>query len=298
MYLSYHINGDKLCHIYYTIFMKTRRLLEILYYLDQHPRTSAADLALHFEVSPRTIMRDMDQLLIAGYPIMTTTGRHGGYQLDPQYRLPVALLTHEEHATISSLLATLSVHPEASLPIQAQFKEQQWFDYDFSSWTSNDQSLFQEIRASILHQTPYDFTYLNSYGQKQVRHTQPKKLIYKDRFWYLEALDLNIHADRLFKLRRIINPLLDQKIPSNWLTIEVMIDQSSLFKILDECQLCSLSQNQMQYQVTFTCPDTPWVLDFLCSLGETCTLISPLSLRNQLTNRLKNTLLNYEKDFE
>ncbi|KAB1438376.1 helix-turn-helix transcriptional regulator [Candidatus Galacturonibacter soehngenii] len=61
--------------------MKIDRLLRITIYLLNHGKTSSAVLADYFEVSQRTIMRDMDALCLAGIPVCSTTGVDGGYEI-------------------------------------------------------------------------------------------------------------------------------------------------------------------------------------------------------------------------
>ena len=61
--------------------MAKGRLFEILYYLIDKKETTANELAEYFEVSVRTIYRDLDRLLVAGIPIITKQGSKGGVSL-------------------------------------------------------------------------------------------------------------------------------------------------------------------------------------------------------------------------
>ena len=61
--------------------MKLERLYAITVYLLNHGRTSASELAKHFEVSLRTIQRDMDSLCLAGIPVISIAGAAGGYEI-------------------------------------------------------------------------------------------------------------------------------------------------------------------------------------------------------------------------
>ena len=67
--------------------MKIDRLMGIVVYLLNHGRTSAQKLAEVFEVSPRTIMRDMESLDHAGIPVQSFYGTDGGYQIMENYVL-------------------------------------------------------------------------------------------------------------------------------------------------------------------------------------------------------------------
>jgi predicted DNA-binding transcriptional regulator YafY len=67
--------------------MKIDRLLAITIYLLNHGKTSAQFLAQHFEVSTRTIMRDMDTLCLAGIPVVSTYGVEGGYEIMETFKM-------------------------------------------------------------------------------------------------------------------------------------------------------------------------------------------------------------------
>lgn len=58
--------------------MQESRLFRILYYLLDKGQATAPELAEKFEVSVRTIYRDIDAMSSAGIPIYVTTGRNGG----------------------------------------------------------------------------------------------------------------------------------------------------------------------------------------------------------------------------
>ena len=90
--------------------MKINRLFEIVYLLLQKDRITASELADRFEVSTRTIYRDVDMLSSAGIPIYMNKGRGGGISLLPNFVLDKSVLTEEDKENIlSSLSAFKSV---------------------------------------------------------------------------------------------------------------------------------------------------------------------------------------------
>jgi predicted DNA-binding transcriptional regulator YafY len=78
--------------------MRADRLLSILLYMQTRGRTTTARLAEEFEVSQRTILRDLYALRVAGFPVYTERGPHGGCYLHEDYRSTLTQLTTDEAA--------------------------------------------------------------------------------------------------------------------------------------------------------------------------------------------------------
>lgn len=88
--------------------MKIDRLYAIMIYLLNHGKTSASELAQHFEVSIRTIQRDIDALCLAGIPIAASTGVSGGYELTDTFRMERHTATKDDYAYILTALRGLA----------------------------------------------------------------------------------------------------------------------------------------------------------------------------------------------
>lgn len=86
-------------------YVRADRLLQIVTLLRQHDRLSATELARRLEVTPRTVLRDMDALSTAGIPVYAERGRNGGFALLPGFRPVTEELTAAE--TQALLLAGL-----------------------------------------------------------------------------------------------------------------------------------------------------------------------------------------------
>lgn len=78
--------------------MRADRLLSILLHLQTRGRTTTARLAAEFEVAQRTILRDLYALRVAGFPLYTERGPHGGCYLHEEYRNTLTQLTTDEAA--------------------------------------------------------------------------------------------------------------------------------------------------------------------------------------------------------
>ncbi|MDX8046219.1 HTH domain-containing protein [Gracilibacillus sp. S3-1-1] len=89
--------------------MKESRLFKIIYYLLDREKATASELAEKFEVSFRTIYRDLDIISSVGIPIYTSNGRNGGIYLVDNFVLNKALLSDEEQQNILIALHNLEV---------------------------------------------------------------------------------------------------------------------------------------------------------------------------------------------
>jgi len=84
--------------------MKLDRLIGILTILLQNKKTTSPELAKHFEVSRRTILRDIDTLNMAGIPIISTRGGSGGVAIMDGYKINHGVLNTDE---LQNLIAAL-----------------------------------------------------------------------------------------------------------------------------------------------------------------------------------------------
>lgn len=89
--------------------MQVQRLFEIVYLLLERKKISAKELAEHFQVSTRTIYRDIDVLSLSGIPIFTVPGRHGGIAIDANYVLNKTALSKKEQQDILMALQSMKV---------------------------------------------------------------------------------------------------------------------------------------------------------------------------------------------
>lgn len=174
-----------------------KRLFEMIYLLLQHGSMTAGELAQHFEVSRRTIYRDMEELAAAGIPIYASKGKGGGIHLLPDFVLDKSLLSEAEQNEIlfalQSLAATSGDDNGVLERLSAWFQKNNphWIDVDFSRWSSGavEKKKFQRLKTAILNQYVIAFVYFNSLGETSQRLVEPVMLRFKNGNWYLQGYD-------------------------------------------------------------------------------------------------------------
>ena len=194
--------------------MQESRLFKIVYHLLDKGQATAPELAQKFEVSVRTIYRDIDALSGAGIPIYTETGRNGGIRLMNDFVLDKAVLSEEEKQEILTALQSINFtqHNNSRQTLQKlsaifNLSSEDWLEVDFSRWGNNgtDNEKFELLKSAVIHRKCVKITYANSYGTIAERIVQPLKLSYKSMSWYLKAYCTEKQNYRIFKLTRIID---------------------------------------------------------------------------------------------
>lgn len=186
------------------------RLLGIIYILLKKGTVTAGELAERFEVSTRTIYRDVENLSMAGIPVYTSKGKNGGISLTEQFVLDRLMVSDKEQQRILAALASLqetgaSEEGEILKKLGDFFKAEpvNWVSIDFSNWSGRDTELFEQIRESILGHRVMEFDYYGQYGEMTRRTVEPVQLIFKDYTWYVRAYCRKRNAMRMFKVRRM-----------------------------------------------------------------------------------------------
>lgn len=188
------------------------RLFEIIYLLIDKKNMTAAELAQHFEVSERTIYRDLEALSVAGIPVYARKGRYGGISLLDNFVLNKVLVTKEEQQEILAALQSLNETPDMNADkILRKMKSlfqvdcDSWVSIDYSDWSNQRQELFLTIKSAVLQSRILTFDYYNTQGSMLTRQTEPLQLYFRSSHWYLRAYCLERQAVRLFKLSRMKN---------------------------------------------------------------------------------------------
>lgn len=192
--------------------MKTDRLYAITVYLLNHGKTSAAQLAQKFEVSVRTVQRDIDSLCQAGIPVIAETGAAGGYYLADTFRMDAQTATKEDYSLmLTALKGFLSAmdHPGLTAAVEkisALVPDQkEGIILDFSTLREGDNELLVLLRAAIRQKHPVSFDYTNAENSSRIHTVEPIAVVYRWYAWYLLAYSIANNDYRTYKLVRMRN---------------------------------------------------------------------------------------------
>lgn len=198
--------------------MKNERLIAMVDFLLHKRRASAEDLARHFEVSVRTIYRDVDSLCAAGVPIVALPGAGGGYEVAEGYSMDRSFLSPDEIADLSSLLRGLSEavkdpHLERSLgKISALGRGRGESDTipppfiaDLAPWGGRGptREIVSFLRKAIELRKPVSFEYLDTDSRESKRTVEPLSIVMGGAVWYLHAWCRLREDFRLFRIARM-----------------------------------------------------------------------------------------------
>lgn len=190
--------------------MKIERLYAITIYLLNHGRTSAKELAKRFEVSTRTIQRDIDSLCVAGIPIIALNGSAGGYEISDQFKIDRELATPDEYSLILTALrgfisATNSQKAKHMLEklTPAQNPDDSAMILDFSVLREGDPVLLQLLQTAVTEKHTVRFTYTNNNNETRTHCVEPVAVMYRWYAWYLLAYSRVKDDYRTYKLLRM-----------------------------------------------------------------------------------------------
>ncbi|KXZ21749.1 YafY family protein [Bacillus nakamurai] len=312
--------------------MKLERLLAIIVLLISKKQVQAAELAEMFEVSVRTIYRDIDVISRAGIPIITSQGFGGGIQMTETYRMEREWLKEEELAVIASALKSVSsvYEPYASssaikkiqqlVPVknEAEFKRktEKWF-FDMTPWghTNDQKNLLHELLSGAIdHTLTVSFIYTNAKGETMERQAEPYTLVCKTGRWYLYAFCLAKQDFRFFKLSRM-KSLSVQTITferkdvqldtlpwdAEWYRKEKAVSLELLVHSGAQQRLGEwFGYDVFHFDKEGSCravisfPENQWLIGFLLQFGKEIEILSPLHIREQVKETIQEMKKRYE----
>lgn len=309
--------------------MKIDRLVSILMILLDKKRIGAQELAERFEVSPRTIYRDIDALNMAGIPIRATSGVGGGFEIMQEYKVDKKVFSTSDLSAILMGLSSLSAMAGGEEPVHALAKVRSFIPadrakdievaanqirIDFSPWMGNRniQPYLELIKGALQEKKLLAFDYVAHHERKTARTVEPYQLVLKNGHWYLQGYCHKRNDFRLFRLSRMSNLQLKEEtfapreyqkpqldFADIWETmhtkIKIRIHESVMDRVLDYCPLEDFSPDGREhYIVSFPFLENDYHYDILFSFGAKCECLEPSHLRTEMKRRLLEMAALYE----
>lgn len=302
--------------------MKLNRLIEITTILLNGKNVTAAELAQRFEVSSRTIYRDIEVLSSSGVPIYCTQGSGGGIGIMEEYTINRTSLSSGEKDSIlfalNTLRATRYPHIEKTIEkLGGLFKTTaaDWIKVDFSPWSYDVESnnKFSRIQSAVLEGREIEVEYINVQNCKSSRILQPLQLYFKSQAWYLWAFCMNKMGYRLFRISRIISLKVTDNFfdrskrieeyreeslgpanLSNEVRMVLEFNPEVLHRLYDDFEAGSIKlmpDGRYRVEVHFT--EDEWVYGYILSFGPLVRVVEPERIVEIIKKRAQNLLDQY-----
>lgn len=289
--------------------MKINRLIGILSILLQQEKVTAPFLAEKFEVSRRTINRDIEDLCKAGIPLVTTQGANGGISIMEGYKIDSTLLTSADMQAILAGLRSLDSVSGTNRYTQLMEKLSagasdlmpggQHILIDLSSWSKSALSpKIELIHRAIEYGCCVTFRYFAPKGES-FRNIEPYYLIFRWASWYVWGYCQDRKDYRLFKLNRMTEiqlmepfekraaPLPDlsnEKVFPHTYLMKAMVNPEYRWRLVEEYGPdCFIEQEDGRQLFSFGFTDEESILGWILSFRGGAELLEPVHLRERLS---------------
>ena len=309
--------------------MKIDRLVSIILILLDKKRIGAQELADIFEVSPRTIYRDIDTINMAGIPVCSIPGVGGGFEIMQNYKIDKNVFTTTDLSAILMGLSSISNMIRGDELVNALAKVKSFIPadrardielkanqiyIDLSPWTGNRniQVYLETIKTALQERKLLSFEYVDRFGKITTRKAEPYQLVLKGSHWYWHGYCHKRNDFRLFKLSRMSNLQItkdsftprdykkpqiefDDILDSMQTTIKIRFHTSVMERVFDFCTHENvLKDDDEHYIVNFPFIENEYYYNILLSFGEKCECLEPLRIRTEMKRRIHEIAAIYE----
>lgn len=297
--------------------MKIDRLIGIITLLLQRDKITAPELAERFEVSRRTINRDIEDICKAGIPLVTTQGYGGGISISDGYKIEKSFFTNYElQAVMTALKGIDSVGKDSYSAkildklsaVDSRLNIDDTIIIDLASHYKEPLTeKIELIKRAIQSGNKISFNYHSEKGDG-VRIIEPYKIVFKWSSWYVFGFCIDREDYRLFKLNRLSDlKLLNEhfgkrEIPAKLLefhdyfdqknySLKALFEPSEKYRLIDEYGTDSFNENsdgRLCFERNFVSYKNmrEWVFSF----GDKVTVLAPEKLRDDIVINAKNIL--------
>lgn len=305
--------------------MKVDRILEIIIYLINHDNVPASYLAEHFNVSVRTIQRDMVSISSIGIPVYAEGGKYGGYSILPTYKIKNSNIKNDEQQMIIYALESLATSytsdtlkaliEKYNAIIEKKGGQKVFWDFGVTRENNNVQSMNNLLEQAIAERKHITFDYRNASGNKSKQYVEPLAIHYKWYAWYLFTYSPEKKQYRTFKVARIqnlhVNDILsviehgnieklmkdsEQAYYQTSIHIEVQFDNEEtnlMSEYFPDCLAEKLTETTSRIFIDVPAKERLWKA-LLLSFGNKVKIVGPEEYKKELIETAKNFLSNYD----
>lgn len=313
--------------------MRIDRMLSIIVMMLNRDRVTARELAEKFEVSVRTIYRDLQSIDQAGIPIMSYSGNKGGYGIMDTFRIDRQYLTFDDIVSmvttlrgVNSLLENRELDeavekianlvPKAKNHDLKEYSKRIAVDIIPLGYTHRQKARIKDVHQAVSAQRLLEFEYNNSKGEHTRRIVEPMTLIFKGYAWYLFAYCRLKDDFRLFRLSRMRNTaVLSEFFQRKKKSYEEAFwtDSDSVYTVHLELLFSPkvrvqvedfFEPDQIDYQdegfmrVDVDFPEDEWVYSFLMGYGEHVKVLSPPHIQEIIQEKAEKIQSVYKPDIQ
>lgn len=302
--------------------MKTDRLIAVAMYLLNRDIVSTAELAKHFEVSRRTIQRDIESLNMAGIPVTSVSGQNGGYGIMKGFKIDRQIMNTGDYLNIITALRGLCSACENKkadetlekfIPLQSA-RQTVYLDFGVLKENAALNESMKKIECAIKNRVLVEFEYISADGRKTKRTVQALSFVYKWYSWYLLAYCTVKCGYRLFRISRIkninltktaeviecgdIENIMKQMKSSDtrkFLNIKLSCGKDEITALLEHFPNGKAEQNGCgSFTFEFSVPENEraW-FGILMSFGNRVKVIEPEELKTKLVKMAEEIIKNY-----
>lgn len=310
--------------------MKVDRLVSIIMVLLEKKRVGAQELAELFEVSTRTIYRDIDAIGLAGVPVRAVPGAGGGFEIMPEYKLDNNVFTTDDLSALLMGLSSLSGMLRSDELIHALAKVKSFIPagqardielranqicIDLDPWTGNGnvKPYLELIKTAMQERRLLSFAYMDGHGNRSQRLAEPYQLVLKGNHWYVQGYCRERNDYRLFRLSRMTGlrmlretyaprdyqkPVLDfdKTLETMRTDITLRVHRSVLDRVLEHCTEDRVTADGEDYfLVRYPFVERDYYYDLLLGFGAQCECLAPAHVRAELRRRCRALAALYEE---
>ena len=303
--------------------MKADRLIGILSVLLQEEKATAPELAEKFEVSRRTINRDIEDLCKAGIPVRTAQGAGGGISIMDGYRMDRTLLTSRDMQMILAGLRSLDSISGSRYYSRLMEKLQAGSStfiggrdsmlIDLSSWYKSSLApKVDVIQSAIEKRNLLEFRYYAPSGESR-RTIEPYYLVFKWSSWYvwgwctaredfrlfkLNRMDSVTETDRRFECRSVPLPdLSNERIFPGGIRVKALFAPETKWRLVEEFgPHCFTETDDGRLLFTADYTDMDNLVSWLLTFGAKAEVLEPAEVRNSLRHTAEGLEKIYGRD--